>query len=60
MTNEEKGKLYSQLIYEHTKIQNKIAAIKGESIDLSDQQKNEIKLLEQKLIQIMNHASKLY
>jgi hypothetical protein len=27
---------------------------------LSDQQKNEIRLLEQKLIQIMNHASKLY
>jgi hypothetical protein len=60
MTNEEKGKLYSQLIYEHTKIQNKIASIKGESIDLNNQQKNEIKLLEQKLIQIMNHASKLY
>jgi len=60
MTNEEKGKLYSQLIYEHTKIQNKIASIKGENIDLNNQQKNEIKLLEQKLIQIMNHASKLY
>ena len=44
MTNEEKGRIYAQLMFEHTKTQNKIASIKGESIDLNPQQKNEIKL----------------
>lgn len=60
MTNDEKGKIYSQLIFEHTKIQNKIAAIKGESINLNQQQIQEIRNLEQRLLQIMNAAAKLY
>lgn len=60
MTNEEKGKIYSQLMFEHTKIQNKIASIKGESIDLNQQQLMEIRALEGKLLQIMKAASKLY
>jgi len=60
MTNEEKGKVYAQLMFEHTKIQNKIASIKGESIEMNQQQINEIKLLERKLAQIMNYAARLY
>lgn len=59
MTNEEKGKIYSQLMYEHTKIQNKIASIKGESIDLNKQQLEEIRMLESKLMHIMRTASRL-
>jgi len=59
MTNEEKGKLYSQLMYEHTKIQNKIASIKGESIDLNKQQLEEIRMLESKLMHLMRTASRL-
>jgi hypothetical protein len=47
-------------MFEHTKTQNKIASIKGESIDLNPQQKNEIKLLEMKLVHIMNQAARLY
>ena len=60
MTNEEKGKVYAQLMFEHTKIQNKIASIKGESIEMNQQQINEIRLLERKLAQIMNYAARLY
>lgn len=60
MTNEEKGKIYSQLMFEHTKIQNRIASIKGESINLNTTQIQEIKFLEQQLLKIMNAASKLY
>jgi hypothetical protein len=59
MTNEEKGKIYSQLMYEHTKIQNKIASIKGESIDLNKQQLEEIRMLESKLMHLMRTASRL-
>jgi hypothetical protein len=60
MTNEEKGRVYSQLMFEHTRIQNKIASIKGESIELNQQQLNEIRLLENKLIHIVNSSTKLY
>lgn len=60
MTNEEKGRIYSQLMFEHTKIQNKIASIKGESIDLNPQQLQEIKKLENQLLQIFKASQKLY
>ncbi len=43
MTNEEKGRVYSQLMFEHTKIQNKIASIKGESIELNKSQLQELR-----------------
>jgi hypothetical protein len=47
-------------MFEHTKIQNKIASIKGESIEMNQQQINEIRSLERKLAQIMNYAARLY
>jgi hypothetical protein len=59
MTNEEKGRIYSQLMFEHTKIQNKIASIKGESIELNPQQLQEIKMYERQLLAIMQRASRL-
>lgn len=59
MTNEEKGRIYSQLMFEHTKIQNKIASIKGESIELNPQQLQEIRMLERQLLILMQRASRL-
>ena len=60
MTNEEKGRIYSQLMFEHTKKQNKNASIKGESIELNPQQLQEIKKLENQLLQIFKASQKLY
>ena len=59
MNNEDKAKLYNQLMFEYTKIQNKISSIKGESISLNQTQINEIRVLESKLNQIMMTASRL-
>ena len=59
MTNQQKAELYTQLIYEHTKIQNKISSIKGESINLNEQQLLQIRDLENKLRFLMNKVSKL-
>jgi hypothetical protein len=59
MNNEEKAKLYNQLMFEYTKIQNKISSIKGESISMNQNQINEIRVLESKLNQIMMTASRL-
>lgn len=59
MTNQQKAELYTQLMYEHTKIQNKISSIKGESINLNEQQLLQIRDLENKLRFIMNKVSNL-
>jgi hypothetical protein len=59
MTNEEKAKTYNQLMYEYTKIQNKISSIKGESFSLDQNQLTEVKNLESKLNRIMEMASRL-
>jgi len=59
MNNEDKAKVYNQLMFEYTKIQNRISSIKGESINLNQNQINEIRDLESRLNQIMVSASRL-
>ena len=59
MTNEQKAQVYNQLISEHTRIQNKISSIKGESINLNHTQIAEIRELENKLRFIMEKVSRL-
>ena len=59
MTNEQKAVVYNQLMFEYTKIQNKISSIKGESLNLNQNQINEIRDLERKLNMIMERASRL-
>jgi len=59
MNNEDKARTYNQLMFEYTKIQNRISSIKGESINLNQNQINEIRDLEGKLNQIMVSASRL-
>ena len=49
MTNEQKAMAYNQLMFEYTKIQNKISSIKGESISLDQNQINEVRELENRL-----------
>ena len=59
MTNEQKAQQYGQLLNEHTRLGNRIASIKGESIELNNTQLNEIRNLESKQIQIMNSLQRL-
>lgn len=59
MNNAEKAQQYNQLMYEYTRTQNKISSIKGESINLNEQQTREILELENKLRFLMDKASRL-
>jgi ABC-type uncharacterized transport system ATPase subunit len=59
MTNEQKAQKYNQLMYEYTKIQNKISSIKGESFEMNENQLREVKNLENVLKEIMRQASLL-
>ena len=53
MNNEQKAEMYNQLLSEHTRVMNQISSIKGESIDLSNQQLMRIRQLEDRQRQIM-------
>ena len=59
MNNEQKAQLYNQLMFEYTKLQNMISSIKGESINLNQNQLNEIKNLESKMNLIMSKVMSL-
>jgi hypothetical protein len=59
MTNEQKAQVYNQLMFEHTKLSNQINSIKGESIDLNQEQEQRIRMIESKIRDIMNRLSRL-
>ena len=59
MSNEKKAERYNQLMFEYTKTQNKISSIRGESLELNQNQLNEIRNLENKLRYLMDSASRL-
>ena len=59
MNNDQKAALYGRLLNEHTRLQNQIASIKGESIDLNQQQLNKIKELQQRQLKVMNEINRL-
>ena len=59
MNNTQKAEKYNQLMFEYTRIQNRISSIKGESIDLNQTQINEIRELENRLRFLMETASRL-
>jgi hypothetical protein len=59
MTNEQKAQMYGDLLNQHTRISNKIASIKGESLEMNQQQLNEIQKLQNQQIKIMNDINKL-
>lgn len=60
MKQEDKGVIYGQLLNEHTRLYNQINIIKGQNIDLTQQDKLKIQELERKQIEIMNRIKKLF
>ena len=54
MTNEQKAQRYNFLLGENTKISNMIQSIKGESIELNENQQQRISRLNNQLMMIMN------
>lgn len=59
MTEEQKANIYGMLLSEHTRIHNRINEIKGQSIDLSKQDINQIKHLENIQMDIMRKINTL-
>jgi hypothetical protein len=59
MTQEEKSILYTRLLSEHDRVSNQISSIKGESIDLNEEQQNRIRRLQGVLNNISNQMMSL-
>jgi hypothetical protein len=59
MNDNLKAQKYNQLMFEHTRVQNKISSIRGESLDLNQNQIKEIRELETRLLRIIEAASRL-
>ena len=59
MTYQEKAVKYGELLNLHTRIQNKIAKVRGQDIELNGQQLSEIRKYEGQLIQITNEIQKI-
>jgi hypothetical protein len=59
MNDEQKAQQYSQLTYNYDRLANEIASIKGESIDLNQQQKEKIKRLQMEQHKIMSRVQQM-
>ena len=59
MDDNQKARVYDQLMYENDKISNQIASIRGESLDMNEDQQRRIYNLQARQQQIMSEASKL-
>lgn len=60
MDDNQKARVYDQLMYENDKISNQIASIRGESLDMNEDQQQRIYKLQIRQQQIMSEASRLY
>jgi hypothetical protein len=59
MTQEEKSKVYSALLFEHDKISNQINSIKGESLEMNQEQMGRINKLQSRQQIIVNQMRSL-
>jgi hypothetical protein len=60
MDDNQKARVYDQLMYENDKISNQIASIRGENLEMNENQQQRIYKLQVRQQQIMSEASKLY
>jgi hypothetical protein len=59
MNDEQKAQQYSQLTYNYDRLANEIASIKGESIDLNQQQQERIQKLQMEQHRIMSRVQQM-
>jgi hypothetical protein len=59
MNDEQKAQRYSQLTYNFDRLANEISSIKGESIDLNNEQLNRIQKLQEQQGKIMSELQRM-
>lgn len=59
MTEDQKAQIYGNLLNEHTKCFNQINLIKAQNLELNGEQKQKVRELERRQLQIMEQIKKL-
>ena len=59
MTQEEKSRVYSALLFEHDKLTNRINSIKGEALEMNESQMSEIRKLQLRQSQVVEQMRTL-
>ena len=58
--NEEKAKVYNQMLFQYQRLQEEVRLIKAQSINLSEMDERKIVELEKRMKFIFNETEKLY
>ena len=58
--NEEKAKIFDNLLYEYQKLQEQVRLIKSENINTTEEDQRKIDFLEMKMRDIYNQTQRLY
>jgi hypothetical protein len=60
LTNDEKAKLYNDMLFRYQRMSEQIRQIKAKSFDVSFEDQKEINLLEIRMKQLYNDTQRLY
>jgi hypothetical protein len=60
LSNDEKAKLYNDMLFRYQRMSEQIRQIKAKSFDVSLEDQKEINLLESKMKQLYNDTQRLY
>lgn len=60
MDNNSKARIYGELLNEHTRVGNMISEIKGSNYELTPEQKQQMRILQNRQIEIMKSINKLF
>lgn len=60
LTNEEKGRLYDDMMFRYQRLSEQIRQIKSKSFEVSFEDQKQINMLEAKMRQLYNDSQKLF
>jgi predicted DNA-binding WGR domain protein len=60
LTQDEKARLYNDMIMRYQRMQEEVRQIKAENFEVSDQDQQKINLIEAKMKRLFNDSQKLY
>jgi hypothetical protein len=60
MDNNSKARIYGELLNEHTRVGNMISEIKAGNYELTQEQKQQVRILQNRQVEIMKSINKLF
>lgn len=60
MDNNSKARIYGELLNEHTRVGNMISEIKASNYELTESQKQQMRILQNRQVEIMKSINKLF